>query len=201
MCESYRLYLDTFLGKYMIGQRVGYIRVSTLDQQSARQLEGLELDRAFVDHASGKDAKRPQLAELLNFVRTGDTVIVHSMDRLARNLDDLRRIVQALTNKGVRIEFVKENLTFTGEDSPLSKLMLSVMGAFAEFERSLIKERQREGIALAKRRGAYKGRKKSLTETQVNDIHEKLSLGVSKAQVAREIGISRQTLYQYLKDS
>src|SRR5215213_6281038 len=118
MCESYRLYLDTFLGKYMTGQRVGYIRVSTLDQQSGRQLEGLELDRTFVDHASGKDAKRPQLEELLNFVRTGDTVIVHSMDRLARNLDDLRRIVQTLTGKGVRIEFVKENLTFTGGGLP-----------------------------------------------------------------------------------
>src|SRR5215216_4493753 len=178
MCESYRLYLDTFLGKYMIGQRVGYIRVSTLDQQSARQLEGLELDRAFVDHASGKDAKRPQLAELLNFVRTGDTVIVHSMDRLARNLDDLRRIVQALTNKGVRIEFVKEHLHFTGEDSPMANLMLSVMGAFAEFERSLIKERQQEGIALAKRGGAYKGRKRSLSKTQVTDIREKVAMGV-----------------------
>jgi DNA invertase Pin-like site-specific DNA recombinase len=201
MCESYRLYLDTFLGKYMTGQRVGYIRVSTLDQQSGRQLEGLELDRTFVDHASGKDAKRPQLEELLNFVRTGDTVIVHSMDRLARNLDDLRRIVQALTNKGVRIEFVKENLTFTGEDSPMASLMLSVMGAFAEFERSLIKERQREGIALAKRRGAYRGRKKSLSPQEVAELRQRVAAGISKAQVAREAGISRQTLYQYLQET
>jgi DNA invertase Pin-like site-specific DNA recombinase len=201
MCESYRLYLDTFLGKYMTGQRVGYIRVSTLDQQSGRQLEGLELDRTFVDHASGKDAKRPQLEELLNFVRTGDTVIVHSMDRLARNLDDLRRIVQALTNKGVRIEFVKENLTFTGEDSPMASLMLSVMGAFAEFERSLIKERQREGIALARKRGAYRGRKKSLSPQEVAELRQRVAAGISKAQVAREAGISRQTLYQYLQES
>jgi DNA invertase Pin-like site-specific DNA recombinase len=201
MLKSYRLYLDTFLGKYMTGQRVGYIRVSTLDQQSARQLEGLELDRTFTDHASGKDAKRPQLEELLNFVRTGDTVIVHSMDRLARNLDDLRRIVQALTNKGVRIEFVKENLTFTGEDSPMASLMLSVMGAFAEFERSLIKERQREGIALAKRRGAYRGRKKSLSPQEVAELRQRVAAGISKAQVAREAGISRQTLYQYLQES
>jgi DNA invertase Pin-like site-specific DNA recombinase len=199
--QSYRLYLDTFLGKYMTGQRVGYIRVSTLDQQSGRQLEGLELDRTFVDHASGKDAKRPQLEELLNFVRTGDTVIVHSMDRLARNLDDLRRIVQALTNKGVRIEFVKENLTFTGEDSPMASLMLSVMGAFAEFERSLIKERQREGIALAKRRGAYRGRKKSLSPQEVAELRQRVAAGISKAQVAREAGISRQTLYQYLQET
>jgi DNA invertase Pin-like site-specific DNA recombinase len=201
MLQSYRLYLDTFLGKYMTGQRIGYIRVSTLDQQSARQLEGLELDRTFVDHASGKDAKRPQLEELLSFVRTGDTVIVHSMDRLARNLDDLRRIVQALTNKGVRIEFVKENLTFTGEDSPMASLMLSVMGAFAEFERSLIKERQREGIALAKRRGAYRGRKKSLSPQEVAELRQRVAASISKAQVAREGGISRQTLYQYLQET
>jgi len=100
----------------------------------------------------------------MSFVRSGDTVIVHSMDRLARNLDDLRRIVQSLTGKGVRIEFVKEHLTFTGEDSPMAKLMLSVMGAIHEFDRALIKERQREGIALAKKRGAFKGRKKSLSQ-------------------------------------
>ncbi|MCZ7153678.1 recombinase family protein, partial [Salmonella enterica] len=90
---------------------------------------------------------------LLSFVREGDTVVVHSMDRLARNLDDLRRLVQKLTQRGVRIEFLKEGLVFTGEDSPMANLMLSVMGAFAEFERALIRERQREGIALAKQRG------------------------------------------------
>ena len=112
----------------MLGQRLGYIRVSSLDQQVARQLEGIEVDKTFTDTASGKDAKRPQLELLLSFVRTGDTVFVHSMDRLARNLDDLRRIVQTLTGKGVRIEFVKEHLSFTGEDSPLASLMLSVMG-------------------------------------------------------------------------
>src|SRR5215211_2507651 len=183
----------------MTGQRVGYIRVSTLDQQSGRQLEGPELDRTFVDHASGKDAKRPQLEELLNFVRTGDTVIVHSMDRLARNLDDLRRIVQALTNKGIRIEFVKEKLTFTGEDSPMANLMLSVMGAFAEFERSLIKERQREGIALAKQRGAYRGRKKALSPDQVTELRRRADGGAQKATLAREFAISRETVYQYLR--
>lgn len=141
----------------MHGQRIGYIRISTLDQHEERQLEGVELDKTFTDKASGKDAKRPQLELLLSFAREGDTVIVHSMDRLARNLDDLRRIVQTLTGKGAHIEFVKEHLTFTGEDSPMAHLMLSVMGAFAEFERALIKERQREGIALAKKRSAYKG--------------------------------------------
>ncbi|WP_346773669.1 recombinase family protein, partial [Klebsiella pneumoniae] len=115
----------------MTGQRIGYIRVSTFDQNPERQLEGVKVDRAFSDKASGKDVKRPQLEALISFARTGDTVVVHSMDRLARNLDDLRRIVQTLTQRGVHIEFVKEHLSFTGEDSPMANLMLSVMGAFA----------------------------------------------------------------------
>lgn len=147
----------------MNGQRIRYIRASSLDQHIERQLEGIPLDRIFIDKASGKDTKRPQLECLMNFVRAGDTVLVHSMDRLARNLDDLRRIVQTLTSKGVCIEFVQEHLSFTGEDSPMASLMLSVMGAFAEFERALIHERQQEGIALAKQRGAYRGRKKALS--------------------------------------
>ena len=184
----------------MLGHRLGYIRVSTLDQSEARQLEGRALEKTFLDKASGKDLSRPQLELLMSFVRTGDTVVVHSMDRLARNLDDLRRIVQILTSKGVRIEFVKEHLTFSGEDSPMANLMLSVMGAFAEFERALIRERQREGILLAKRKGVYKGRKKALAAEQVAQLRARLSMGVSKAQVARELGISRETLYQYLKE-
>jgi DNA invertase Pin-like site-specific DNA recombinase len=183
----------------MLGQRIGYIRVSTLDQHVDRQLEGIEVDKTFIDKASGKDTKRPQLELLLSFARSGDTVVVHSMDRLARNLDDLRRIVQTLTARGVRIEFVKEHLSFTGDDSPMASLMLSVMGAFAEFERALINERQREGIALAKQRGAYKGRKKSLSQAAVAQLRERLTTGISKAQAAREFGISRQTLYQYVR--
>ena len=131
---------------------------SSFDQNPERQLENIYVDKVFTDKASGKDTKRPELDNLLSFVREGDIVIVHSMDRLARNLDDLRRLVQKLTKSGVRIEFVKEHLTFTGEDSPMANLLLSVMGAFAEFERALIRERQREGIALAKKRGAYKAR-------------------------------------------
>src|SRR5215216_5156170 len=182
----------------MLGQRIGYIRVSTLDQHVERQLEGIEVDKTFIDHASGKDTKRPQLELLMSFVRTGDTVIVHSMDRLARNLDDLRRIVRTLTGKGVRVEFVKENLAFTGEDSPMATLLLSVMGAFAEFERALILERQREGIAAAKQRGAYTGRKPALTVAQAQQLRERAAAGERKTKVAREFGISRQTLYQYL---
>ncbi len=137
---------------------VGYIRVGTVDQNTVRQLDEIEVERVFTDKASGKDTARPQLDELIAFVRAGDTVLVHSMDRLARNLDDLRRLVRTLTGKGVRVEFVKESLVFTDEDSPMATLLLSVMGAFAEFERALILERQREGITAAKHRGVYTGR-------------------------------------------
>lgn len=131
------------------GQRIGYTRVSSADQNNARQLDGIALDRIFADKASGKDVKRPQLDAALAFIREGDTLVCHSMDRLARNLDDLRRIVLQLTKRGVSVEFVKVHLTFTGADSPMANLLLSVVGAFAQFERELIKERQREGIALA----------------------------------------------------
>ena len=178
----------------MAGQRIGYVRVSSFDQNPERQLEAVQVDRVFTDKASGKDIRRPQLDMLLAFVRDGDTMVVHSMDRLARNLDDLRRLVQGLTQRGVRIEFVKEHLTFTGEDSPMANLMLSVMGAFAEFERALIRERQREGIALAKQRGAYRGRKKALAPERVAELCRRAAAGEKKAQLAREFGISRETL-------
>jgi len=135
----------------------------------------------------------------MSFARTGDTVVVHSMDRLARNLDDLRRIVQTLTRRGVRVEFVKEHLVFTGEDSPMANLMLSVMGAFAEFERALLRERQREGIALARQRGVYRGRKKSLSDIEITELRRRINEGDKKAQLARDFGISRETLYQYLR--
>ncbi|MBD3738665.1 MAG: recombinase family protein [Pseudomonas balearica] len=183
----------------MHGQRIGYIRVSTLDQNPDRQLEGVQVGKVFIDKASGKDTQRPQLEALLNYVREGDTLVVHSMDRLARNLDDLRRMVQQLTGRGVRIEFVKESLAFTGEDSPMANLLLSVMGAFAEFERALIRERQREGISLAKQRGVYRGRKKALSDSQIEELRRRAGARESKAALAREFGISRATLYQYLR--
>jgi len=183
----------------MPGQRIGYVRVSSFDQNPERQLENISVNKVFTDKASGKDTKRPELEALLAFAREGDTVVVHSMDRLARNLDDLRRLVQMLTKRGIRIEFVKEGLHFTGEDSPMANLLLSVMGAFAEFERALIRERQREGIALAKKRGAYRGRKKALSPEQVADLRQRAAAGDQKAALAREFGISRETLYQYLR--
>lgn len=180
------------------GQRVGYIRVSSVGQNPGRQLDDLELDRVFTDTVSGKSADRPQLSAMLDFVRDGDTVLVHSMDRLAPNLDDLRHLVRELTARGVRVHFVKEQLTFTAEDAPMATLLLSVLGAFAEFERALLRERQLEGIALAKARGAYKGRTPSLTSPQAATLRTRAARGESKAALAREFGISRQTIYAYL---
>lgn len=183
----------------MPGQKIGYIRVSTLDQSFERQLEGMELDHVFTDKASGKDTKRDQLESMLKFARKGDSIYVHSMDRLARNLYDLRKIVKELNERGITIQFVKEQLIFTGEDSPMANLMLSVMGAFAEFERSLIKELQREGISLAKKRGVYKGRKRSLSIDEITELKKRVGQGDKKTKIAQDFGISRETLYKYLK--
>lgn len=184
------------------GQIVGYIRVSSVGQNTARQedeLTSYRLDRTFIDTASGKDVSRPQLQDAIAYLRSGDTLIVHSMDRLARNLDDLRNVVRVLTGKGVKVQFIKEGLTFTGDDSPMSTLLLSVMGAFAEFERSLIKERQREGIELAKQRGVYKGRKPSLKESMRPEVMSRVAAKVSKSQIAKDYGVSRETLYKFLR--
>jgi DNA invertase Pin-like site-specific DNA recombinase len=178
---------------------IGYVRVSSIDQCTDRQLADIKLDKVFMDKASGKDAHRPELQKMLEFSRDGDTIIVHSMDRLARNLDDLRKLVKNLTERGIKLQFVKESLVFTGEDNPMSVLLLSVMGAFAEFERSLIKERQKEGIAAAKNKGVYRGRKKALTPNEAKKMLARIQSGEKKAVIARDYGISRETLYQYLK--
>ena len=183
------------------GQRIGYVRVSSYDQNPDRQLEQLDVDRVFTEKASGKDAERPQLKALLSYAREGDTIVIHSMDRLARNVDNLRRIVLSETRRGVRMQFIKENLTFTGDESPMANLMLSVLGAVAQFERDLIRERQREGIALAKQRGAYAGRKKALIPARVEELCARVGNGERKAALAREFGISRETLYQYLRQN
>jgi DNA invertase Pin-like site-specific DNA recombinase len=183
----------------MTGQKVGYKRVSTIDQSTARQLDGLTLDKIFEDKASGKDTLRPQLQAALAYCREGDTLVVHSMDRLARSLIDLRKIVGDLTAGGVVVEFVKENLHFTGEDSPMSILLLSLLGAVAEFERALILERQREGIAIAKAAGRYKGRRPVLNAERVRQLQERIASGEQKTRIAREFGISRETLYSYLR--
>jgi DNA invertase Pin-like site-specific DNA recombinase len=197
---------------------VGYLRVSTLDQSTARQLDGLTLDVVFEDKVSGATADRPQLKAALKHCRKGDTLVVHSMDRLARNLGDLKAIVEELNGKGVAVEFIKERQTFRpkplpGDDAEsagerakreqetaMATLMLHLLGAVAQFERDLIKERQREGIEIAKAKGVYKGRAPKLTQVQADDLRakDKAAGGKGRAGLAREFGISRETLYQYL---
>ena len=181
------------------GLVVGYKRVSALDQVDLRQLDGVETDKLFTDKASGKDTNRPQLTAMLGFVREGDTIVCHAMDRLARNLDDLRKLVLDLVKRGVHVRFVKENLTFTGEDSPMAHLLLSVIGAVAQFERDLIRERQREGIALAKQRNVYLGRVRSLSAAQADDLRRRIKAGERKTLLAREFGITRTTVYEYMR--
>jgi len=185
----------------MTSQRIGYIRVSSLDQNAERQLDGIHLDKVFTDKASGKDTNRPHLQAALNHVRAGDTLVVHSMDRLARNVEDMLRLVREMNDRGVSVEFIKENMSFTaGSDDPRSLLMFTMLSAFAQFERSLIKERQREGIALAKAKGTvYKGRKPSLNEERIAQLREQAAAGTNKTKLAKEFGISRETLYQYIR--
>ncbi|MGC4059612.1 MAG: recombinase family protein [Aquabacterium sp.] len=186
------------------GQRVGYLRVSSLDQTTARQLDGQNLDAVFEDKVSGATADRPHLQAALKHCRAGDTLVVHSMDRLARNLGDLKITIDGLTGRGVSVEFLKERQTFRPEqEDPMATLMLHLLGAVAQFERDLIKERQREGIEIAKSKGVYKGRAPKLTTTQAQELKGKdeANKGKGRAALAREYGISRETLYQYLKEA
>lgn len=183
----------------MSGKHIGYVRVSSVDQNTARQLEGVELHKSFEDKASGKDTKRPQLQACLDYLRDGDTLHVHSMDRLARNLVDLLAMVKGLTGRGVTIEFHKERLTFTGDPNPMQDLQLAVMGAVAEFERAMIRERQREGIDAAQKRGVRFGRERKLSDEQAAAMIARAHAGEQKAALAKEFGISRETLYQHLR--
>ena len=137
----------------------------------------------------------------MDHLRDGDVLVVHSMDRLARNMRDLQNLIAELNARNIAVEFVKEHLAFIGEDSPMSKLMLSILGGVAEFERAIIRERQREGIAVAKLKGAYKGRKRALLAEQAAQIRQRAAAGERKAALAREFSISRETLYQYMKRS
>jgi len=180
-------------------QQVGYIRVSSVDQNTDRQLEGVTLAKTFMDKASAKDTHRPQLQACMEFLRQGDTLHVHSIDRLARNLVDLLDILKALTGRGVSVRFHKENLTFTGEDNPFQTLQLQIIGAVAEFERAIIRERQREGIAKAQANGKHCGRKAKLKPEQVEELKARAEAGEEKKALAVEYGISRQTLYRLLQ--
>lgn len=176
--------------------KVGYARVSTVDQNLDRQeLDGA--DKIFSDKISGATRERPALDELMQFVRSGDEVIVHSIDRLARDLRDLQDIIQQLNDMGVSVSFIKERLVFSGDaDDAFSKLQLQMMGAFAEYERNIIKIRQAEGIAKARERGVYKGRKK---RTDDNRIRKMKSEGHGPTEISETLGVSRMTVYRALK--
>lgn len=190
-------------------QTVGYVRVSSTDQNTDRQLDGVALDRIFTDKMTGSTKDRPQLKAMLDYVRYGDTVVVHSLDRLARSLEDLIFIINQLNKKGVSFKSIKDNLTFDGvNNSPMDKFFLHILGAVSELERALIRERQKEGIAKAKQRGVYKGRKPSITPEKQAIIEERLAekekdlqnyKSISYQSIADEIGVSLATLNRYLK--
>ena len=186
------------------GHKIGYARVSSKDQNLERQTAALKKEkvfRIFTDTASGSSTHRPGLDGALNYLRPGDQLIVTSMDRLARSLIDLHRLVGDLTARDVSVKFIKEGQTYSLNSTPLAKLMLGLLGSVAEFERAIIRERQAEGIARAKERGVYKGRAKVLTDEQLAQAREWVGEGVPKAEVARRLGIGRTTLYSYLSQS
>lgn len=183
--------------------KIGYVRVSTVEQNTARQLVGITLDRVFEEKVSAKNiGNRPVLTEMLGFIRDGDDLYVHSMARLARNLKDLLTLVTTISDKGVTLHFVKENLTFEAKAkaTPFNKLLLDLLGSVVEFERELILERQREGIAQAKARGAYKGRKPIAPE-KIEKAKELLAQGMTRTEAAKTVGMGRTTLFLYLKNN
>ncbi len=180
---------------------IAYVRVSTIEQNEARQLEGLKkynIEKWFTEKISGKDINRPELKNLLDFVREGDTVYVHDFSRLARSTKDLLDIVDHLNNKKVHLVSSKENLD---SSTPTGKLMLTMIAAINEFERTNLLERQREGIAEAKKKGVYKGRKAvSIPDTMWNDLYgQYMSRQLTKKDFAKRLDISRPTLDKLLK--
>ncbi len=185
------------------GMNVGYIRVSSSGQNTDRQIDAfdntLDLDKVFTDRVSGATKDRPELKACMEYLRENDTLYIYSMDRLARNLVDLQGIVKDLIQRGVCIKFMKEQLTFEQSGvNPMNTLLLQVMGAFAEFERSLIKERQMEGIKSAKAKGVKFGRKAKLTSEQKTEIMNRLKSEpfIKKSDLMKEYDISRATFYR-----
>lgn len=186
---------------------IGYIRVSTVEQNTDRQLSDImtSLDKVFTDKCSGCSKDRPQLSACLEYIREGDTLYIHSLDRLARNIADLLTIVSDVLHKGVTVIFHTNGLTFTpGKKNPNNDLMLAVLGAVAQFERSLIHERQLEGIAKAKAAGRYsgknhRGRTKKILPEQELEILMRVKNGEKKAALASQFNVSRQTIYRLLK--
>lgn len=169
-----------------------YLRVSTKIQNTERQLDNVSCDRVFIDKSSGKNRERPELEALMRFAQSGDHINVHSIDRLARNLKDLRQLIDEFTNKGCTIQFHKESLTFTGEQSPFQDLMLNMLGAVAEFERAIINERRLEGIAKAKEKSVQFGRRADLQRYE--EINRLLDEGLSMRMVAKRLNCALSTI-------
>jgi DNA invertase Pin-like site-specific DNA recombinase len=186
----------------MHGKRIGYIRVSSADQNPDRQLEGIELDERFVEYASAKNVDRPKLKEMLIYARKNDHLFIHSIDRFARNLRDLQELVEKFLAKGVIISFIKENLTFDSENiSSMSNFLLQIMGSLAEFERCITYERQMEGVRIARLKKKYKGRVPKFNAEQIIEIKKMYDLGIPKVKIAKHFGSSRFTVYKYLKNA
>jgi DNA invertase Pin-like site-specific DNA recombinase len=175
---------------------IGYRRVSTIDQNLDRQDLG-QVDKTFEEKLSGKSAAdRPALQEMIQYVRDGDSIVVYSIDRLARDLHDLQDVIQTLNDKGVAITFLSERLTFSSDaEDAFAKLQLQMMGAFAEFERNIIRKRQAEGIAKAKAKGIYKGGRKVIDRGKV---HQLKGEGLSTYKIAEAMGISRMSVHRIL---
>ena len=179
-----------------------YVRVSTVEQNTERQLRDVVCDRVYEEKVSGKDTNRPQLQAMLSNICSGDIINIHEMSRLARNTRDLLNLVEEITSKGATIIFHKENLTFKGDEKqdPYQKMMMTMLGAVAELERSILLERQREGIAIAKAKGRYKGGKNKLTKEQVIELNALHKQGIPIARIAKQFKITRPTVYSYLKN-
>lgn len=178
-----------------------YIRVSTEKQNTDRQLLNIPCDREYLEKVSGKDRNRPQLEAMLGNIRKDDLINVHELSRLARNTKDLLEIVDQVVKAGGTIHFHKENLKFDGKqkNDPFQALMLTMLGAISTFERDLMLERQREGIAIAKEKGKYKGRKSRFSSDEIKNIRSQFNQTNNKADLAREFGISRGYLYELVK--
>jgi DNA invertase Pin-like site-specific DNA recombinase len=181
---------------------IAYVRVSTEEQNEARQLEALkvyQIDKWFTEKVSGKDMNRPQLQAMLEFAREGDTIYIHDFSRLARSTADLLKIVEQMQKQGIHLVSNKERID---SSTPTGKMMLTMIGAINEFERQNLLERQREGIAIAKRTGKYKGRKAvAVSDGQWQDLHGRYMMHeISKSGMAKELGVSRPTLDRIWKD-
>ena len=175
---------------------IGYVRVSTIEQSTARQLLNTQLDKVFTDKCSGKDTNRPALTQLREFVREGDIIHCHDISRMARSTEDLLCLVKEFTAKNITLKFHKENLTFDGTNNPMQQLMLTMLGGIYQFERAMILERQREGIAIAKAKGKYRGKR---VNQQLHDqIRELYAQGVNKTQIAKQLGCVRARAFRIL---